>query len=74
VYATCSGEPEENEEVVGAFLTANPAFRAVDLNEVEVWRSGDRARLLDAEGRLRTLPHLHGLEAFFAAVLVRTAA
>ena len=27
VYSTCSLEPEENEEVVGAFLREHPAFR-----------------------------------------------
>jgi hypothetical protein len=28
------------------------------------------APVLDATGALRTLPHLHGLEAFYAAILV----
>jgi 16S rRNA (cytosine967-C5)-methyltransferase len=29
VYSTCSLEPEENEQVVAAFLKANPAWRRV---------------------------------------------
>lgn len=53
IYATCSSEPEENDEVVSAFLSANPEFQA----------RGET---------LRTLPHRDGLEAFFAAMLVKT--
>ena len=68
VYATCSSEPEENEAVVDAFLSRHPDFAPVDLRE-------DAAPLLqsvlDDRGMLRTLPFAHGLEAFFAAVLVR---
>ena len=30
VYSTCSLEPEENEELVGAWLAAHPAFRLAD--------------------------------------------
>ncbi len=68
VYATCSSEPEENEQVVDRFLAANPAFRVLDL------RHDGRAelrRVLDDRGMLRTLPFAHGLEAFFAAALER---
>ena len=71
VYATCSGEIEENEEVVAGFIAAHPEFRVLDLRDAAEWKGDDRFRLLDPEGRLRTLPHLHGLEAFFAAALVR---
>lgn len=66
VYATCSSEPEENEEVVDRFLSADSAFRLIDLRRV------GRAELhpvLDDRGMLRTLPFVHGLEAFFAAVM-----
>jgi 16S rRNA (cytosine967-C5)-methyltransferase len=68
VYATCSSEPEENEAVVDAFLSRRPDFAPVDLRE-------DTAPLLkpvlDDRGMLRTLPSVHGLEAFFAAALRR---
>jgi 16S rRNA (cytosine967-C5)-methyltransferase len=68
VYATCSSEPEENEGVVSAFLALNPEFELVDLHEHGL---APLQPLLDAQGMLRTLPFAHGLEAFFAAALVR---
>ena len=66
VYATCSSEPEENEQVVDAFLRAHPEFELVDLRP-ELPET--LQPLLDARGMLRTLPFAHGLEAFFAAAL-----
>jgi 16S rRNA (cytosine967-C5)-methyltransferase len=70
VYATCSSEPEENEQVVRAFLAARPEWMLLDLRE-EV--PAAMHPLIDEGGLLRTLPHAHGLEAFFAAAMVRTA-
>jgi 16S rRNA (cytosine967-C5)-methyltransferase len=70
VYATCSSEPEENEEVVAAFLAARPDFRRLE-PRAHPFAGTPRAALLDAAGDLRTLPHLHQLEGFYAAVLVR---
>jgi 16S rRNA (cytosine967-C5)-methyltransferase len=68
LYATCSSEPEENEEVAAAFLASTAEFSAVHalaaspaLPEVVV----------DAHGHLRTEPQRHGLEAFFGAVFER---
>ena len=68
VYATCSSEPDENEMVVDRFLEAETAFHLVDLR-----RDGraELAPVLDERGMLRTLPFVHGLEAFFAAALQR---
>ena len=67
VYATCSSEPEENEEVVDAFLAARPDFAVTELRR----DSSALAPFIDARGMMRTLPFAHGLEAFFAAALVR---
>jgi 16S rRNA (cytosine967-C5)-methyltransferase len=53
IYATCSGEPEEDDEVVDAFLAEHPEFE----------RDGEA---------FRTVPFRDQLEAFFAAMLVKT--
>jgi 16S rRNA (cytosine967-C5)-methyltransferase len=68
VYATCSSEPEENENVVAAFLSEHPQFRSAAPSS---FTSGALSTLVDAIGALHTLPFRHGLEAFFAASLVR---
>lgn len=67
VYATCSSEPEENEQVVDAFLAARSDFALVDLHRDD----SPLSPFLDARGMMRTLPFEHGLEAFFAAAVVR---
>jgi 16S rRNA (cytosine967-C5)-methyltransferase len=67
VYATCSSEPEENEEVAKTFAEADPDFVAVDARSI----AGVPAAVVDRGGHLRTAPHLHGLEAFFGAVFER---
>ncbi len=68
IYSTCSSEPEENEEVVEAFLAAHPRFRRETPRTFT--ESPELAGLLDARGALRTLPFRDGLEAFYAAMLV----
>lgn len=57
VYATCSLEPEENEEVVREFLAAQPAF-VVDAPTGPV--------APDAAGFVRCVPHRHGTDGFTA--------
>ena len=69
VYATCSTEPEENEQVVEAFLTANPDFALVHLGDETLPMA--MSRLIDDNGMFRTLPFRDRLEAFFAAALRR---
>lgn len=71
VYATCSSEPDENEEVVAAFLADDPRFGRVDLARHPEAVPGLPRPVIDEHGYFRTLPHVHGLEAFFGAVLER---
>jgi len=66
VFATCSSEPEEGEDLAAAFLASHPDYEVEDLRR----RRGHLSafpELLTAEGFLRTRPHAHGLESFFAA-------
>lgn len=66
IYATCSSEPEENDEVVDRFLEAHPEY------ELTAPDTGPAVeRVVDRRGCLRTLPFRHGVEAFFGALLVR---
>ena len=65
VYATCSSEPDENEAVVQRFLEAAPGFRAEPL------ALPGASHLVNEGGHLRTYPFRDGLEAFFAASLVK---
>jgi 16S rRNA (cytosine967-C5)-methyltransferase len=63
VYATCSLEPEENDEVARAFLAADPAF--------EVDPPAGMPIPLDTTGTLRCFPHRHGTDGFTAIRLRR---
>lgn len=68
IYATCSSEPEENEAVVDAFLGSTAGFAPLHAHDAA---PALPVEVIDRNGRLRTQPHLHQLEAFFAAVLLR---
>jgi 16S rRNA (cytosine967-C5)-methyltransferase len=67
VYSTCSSEPEENEAIVERFLAENPAF--------ETWplQLASAPQLINPAGHFRSYPFRDGLEAFFAASLVKAA-
>ena len=68
VYATCSLLAEENEAIVEAFLAAHPAFSAVDCDSVL-----EQQNIALRTGKyLRLMPHQHGTDGFFGAVLTRT--
>jgi 16S rRNA (cytosine967-C5)-methyltransferase len=64
VYATCSLEPEENEDQVDAFLERNPEYRREPSDELP-------PSLLSPKGDLMLLPHLHGTDGGYAARLRR---
>jgi 16S rRNA (cytosine967-C5)-methyltransferase len=62
LYATCTLEPEENEEQVEAFLGREPQF------ELDPPPAASVSRELLGEGSvLRILPHRHGMDGVYAA-------
>lgn len=71
VYATCSLLKEENREVIEKFLADQPQFSVVPAGEIL------RPQGIDIPGLERfapyfvMLPHLHGTDGFFGAVLQR---
>jgi 16S rRNA (cytosine967-C5)-methyltransferase len=67
VYATCSILTEENEAIVDAFLAAKPDFVRLSVAEL----LAKQGIVLDTGVDLRLLPHLHGTDGFYAAVLER---
>ena len=68
VYATCSTEPEENEEVIKSFLARNPQFEVSDFRDF-LPENGNR--LVGSQGFFQTLPGQDDLDGFFAARLVK---
>ncbi len=71
VYATCSSEPEENEQVVAAFLASHRDFHAIGAQRLS--EEGVALAVLNPEtGALCTRPDRHGLECFYAAALERS--
>jgi 16S rRNA (cytosine967-C5)-methyltransferase len=67
VYATCSILAEENEHIVDAFLAAHPEFRRVSAQEL----LAAQGIAIDSGDDLRLMPHSHGTDGFYAAVLER---
>jgi 16S rRNA (cytosine967-C5)-methyltransferase len=70
VYATCTISAAENADVVASFVAEHPEFRIDDPRRV---LPPPAHALIDADGFLRTFPHRHGLDGFFAARLQRIA-
>jgi len=68
VYAVCSTEPEENEEVVKAFLDKHSDF----ILEKNIEGLPDKVHsLITHDGYLKTFPHLNNMDGFFAACFKR---
>ena len=65
VYSTCTIEPEENEEQIKSFLQLHPEF--------EVEKATLPEEVVDGNGYLATLPHIHDMDGAFAAKLRKVA-
>jgi len=68
VYSTCSLEPEESDLVVEAFLREFPDFAPDDPRTSLPTTAGE---LVDRAGAVRTWPHRHGIDGFYAIRLRR---
>jgi 16S rRNA (cytosine967-C5)-methyltransferase len=68
VYSTCTMTSEENEGVIDVFLSERKDLR---LEGALPFLPPGCEGLVDSTGYLRTLPHRHGMDGFFAARMKR---
>ncbi len=66
VYATCSLELEENEDIISKFLDRERGFV---IESAKKFLPPQAKELVDEQGFMRTYPHRHNLDGFFAARL-----
>ncbi|HYC54319.1 MAG TPA: 16S rRNA (cytosine(967)-C(5))-methyltransferase RsmB [Candidatus Binatia bacterium] len=70
LYSTCTISRVENDEVIEEFLRAQPSFERVARHDLPA----HLAALCDVHGTLRTSPHRHGIDGFYAVALRKTQA
>lgn len=68
VYAVCTLTPEETSSVTTAFCQGHPDF---SLEPAAKYLPASARSLIGPEGALRTWPHKHGADGFYAAVLAK---
>jgi 16S rRNA (cytosine967-C5)-methyltransferase len=68
LYVTCTISEQENEEVVEDILRQEPGLSLLDLRDhAPAWAMN----LIDENGFFRTIPHVHLMDGFFAALFTR---
>ncbi|OQY11741.1 MAG: 16S rRNA (cytosine(967)-C(5))-methyltransferase [Desulfobacteraceae bacterium 4572_19] len=67
VYAVCSNEPEENEDVMEAFIKNHPNFI---IEKKPVGLSPSALKLVDEKGYLKTTPEIGDMDGFFSVNLI----
>lgn len=74
LYSTCTFAPEENEEIIAAFIAEHPDFHLADVPE-SIKNATSDGIMLGGDENLkkcrRFYPHISGGEGQFAAVLIR---
>jgi 16S rRNA (cytosine967-C5)-methyltransferase len=68
IFSVCSFLPEETTQVIGAFLESDSRFVLQDAREV---LPESTHGLVETDGWVRTWPHRHGCDGFFAGRLLR---
>ena len=68
-YTTCTVTHEENEDNIRRFLAAHPEFSLQPMSELAAMMSRPEDAAAANAGQLQLLPHVHGCEGFFLALL-----
>lgn len=69
LYLTCTISKEENDDVIEDFLKIKTNFEQIHLGKAV---PENQTELIDKKGFLRILPHLHNIEGFFGALMLKT--
>ncbi len=68
VYATCTTEPEENEEMIGDFLAKHPEFT---LDDPRLYLPASAGKLVDNRRIFRTFPDEPAVDGFFGVRMAK---
>ena len=68
-YTTCTVTHDENEDNLRRVLAAYPDFSLQPMSELAAMMNRPEDAAAAREGMLQLLPHVHGTEGFFLALL-----